>query len=100
MIKPFGHRILVKILEKKTTDSGLLMPDGIEPEFCSWAKIVALPNHKLNKFINGLKVGDEVAYFHFGKDTFIDEDTGEKLMVLEAERDGGIKGQIVAHKSK
>jgi len=97
---PFGHRILVKILESETTESGLTKPEGIEAEFMSWAEIVALPEHSLNEFINGLAVGDQVALMHFAKDKVIDLETNEEFLVIEVERDSGIKGQIVAVKHK
>src|SRR3989304_1121021 len=94
VIKPFGHRILVKIIESDQTESGLVKPEGIEPEFCSWGEVEALPEHKENVFINGLKVGDLVAFAHFSKDKVLDPETGDSFLVLEVERDAGIKGQI------
>lgn len=100
MIIPFGNRILVKILEEETTESGLVKPEGIEPEFCSWGEVVALPEHKENVFINTLAIGDLVAFTFFGKDKTQDPETGEQYYVLEVERDSGIKGQIIAVKKK
>ena len=93
-IKPFGHRVLVKVLENETAESGLVKPEGIEPEFCSWGRVIALPEHKENAFINSLIVGDLVAFAHFSKDKIIDPETNEEFLVLEVERDGGVKGQI------
>ena len=92
-IIPFGNRIIVKPIEK--TDSKWVIPEGIEQEFSSWAEIVALPEHKLNKYLNKLKVGDWVAYKFFGKDYLIHPTTSEKYLTLEAES-GVTKGQIEA----
>lgn len=94
-IKPFGNRILVKIVESLSTDSGLSKPEGIEPEFSSWGEVIALPDHEVNPFINTLAVGDLVAFMHFAKDKVIDPKTAEECLMLETESETS-KGQVVA----
>ena len=94
-LRPVGHRILVKIIEKSETSGGLELPAGIEPAFLTWAEVVALPQHKLNPFINSIKVGDLVGFMFFAKDRIVNPDTDQELIALEVERDSGVKGQIV-----
>ena len=91
---PFGNRIIVKLIEETKTSSGLLKPEGTEPAFCSWAKVISLPEHDQNLYLDKLKVGDLVAYLHFSKDVIVHPDTNEKYLALELETTT-LKGQVV-----
>ena len=43
-IKPYGKRVLVKLLENTdvVSDSGLLMPDSMKNEMIRWGTVVAI----------------------------------------------------------
>ncbi len=94
---PFGNRIIAKIIEKTETESGLLRPEGVEPEFSAWAEVVSIPDHKQSPFLKNIKIGDLVAYNHYAKDAIVHPDTKEKYLVLECEALAtGLKGQVLA----
>jgi hypothetical protein len=73
------------------------MPEGIEPEFCTWAEVCAVPENNDNPFLKNIKPGDLVAYLHFAKDAVTHPDTHEEFLVLEVEGQAtGLKGQVIA----
>ena len=91
-ILPVGHKILCKKLDdKKTMNSGIQISTSSHGNMRF--EIVALPEPRVNPWIETLDVGDIVICKEFDADTILHE--GETYYILDMESEYGYRaGQI------
>ena len=92
MIRPAGHRVLVKVQEAETvTAAGIIIPDAIserQAEANVFGEIVAVGPTAWRAFDDGqpwAKVGDLVAFAKYGGFVIVDPDTKERFRLLNDE---------------
>ena len=92
MIRPAGHRVLVKVQEAETvTAAGIIIPDAIserQAEANVFGEIVAVGPTAWRAFDDGqpwAKVGDLVAFAKYGGFVIEDPDTKERFRLLNDE---------------
>ena len=92
MIRPAGHRVLVKVQEAETvTAAGIIIPDAIserQAEANVFGEIVAVGPTAWRAFDDGqpwAKVGDLVAFAKYGGFVIEDPDTKERFILLNDE---------------
>ena len=98
MIKPFGNLLLVKEdkVEDRTTSSGIVLMASLSESNLRTGKIVDLGNGEHNYKgeltpINGLDIGDSV-YYNQNSGTDIEDEDGEKYLLLNTKSVLAIKG--------
>lgn len=92
MIRPAGHRVLVKVQEAETvTAAGIIIPDAIserQAEANVFGEIVAVGPTAWRAFDDGqpwAQVGDLVAFAKYGGFVIEDPDTKERFRLLNDE---------------
>lgn len=92
MIKPAGHRVLVKVREAETTTAaGIIIPDAIserQTEANVFGIVVAVGPTAWKAFDDGeawAQVGDLVAFAKYGGFVIEDPDTKERFRLLNDE---------------
>jgi len=98
MIKPFGNLLLIKEdkVEDRTTSSGIVLMASLSESNLRTGKILDLGNGEYNYKgelipISGLDVND-IVYYNQNSGTDIEDEDGEKYLLLNTKSVLAIKG--------
>jgi co-chaperonin GroES (HSP10) len=98
MIKPYGNLLLIKEnkVEDRTTSSGIVLMASLSDSSLRVGSIIDLGNGEYNYKgelvpINGLDIGDSV-YYNQNSGTDIEDEDGEKYLLLNTKSVLAIKG--------